>query len=114
MLEMLDAAERSDAHAHAVKNAEFHVTILRAARNEALERAWQILEPFMRTYITATLPGVDLVWLARRHVKLLAAIRSGDPERSAEAMREHLHEVEVATDELAARGASEAGTVPSS
>jgi DNA-binding GntR family transcriptional regulator len=113
MAEMLDAAERSDAHAHALKNAEFHVTILRAARNEALERAWQILEPFMRTYITATLPGVDLIWLARRHEKLLAALRSSDPEQAATAMRDHLHEVEVATDELAERPSGDGGTAAS-
>lgn len=101
MSEMLTAAERHDAHAHALKNAEFHVTILRAARNDALERAWQMLEPFLRTYITATLPGVDLVWLARRHEKLIAALRAGDPERADAAMREHLHEVEEATAALA-------------
>ena len=76
MAEMLAAAEQHDPHAHAVKNAEFHVTILQAARNDALERAWQMLEPFLRTYITATLPGVDLVWLATRHEKLIAALRA--------------------------------------
>jgi DNA-binding GntR family transcriptional regulator len=97
MSEMLTAAERHDAHAHALKNAEFHVTILRAARNDALERAWQMLEPFLRTYITATLPGVDLVWLARRHEKLIAALKAGDPGLADAAMREHLHEVEEAT-----------------
>lgn len=97
MGEMLVAAERGDPHAHAVKNAEFHVTIIRAAKNEALERAWQMLEPFLRTYITATLPGVDLVWLARRHEKLLAALEAGDPEMADRSMREHMHEVEEAT-----------------
>ncbi len=97
MSEMLVAAERHDAHAHALKNAEFHVTILRAARNDALERAWQMLEPFLRTYITATLPGVDLIWLARRHEKLIAALKAGKPELADAAMREHLHEVEEAT-----------------
>lgn len=97
MSEMLASAERHDPHAHALKNAEFHVTILRAADNDALERAWRMLEPFLRTYITATLPGVDLVWLATRHEKLTAALRARDPRRAAEAMREHMHEVEEAT-----------------
>lgn len=106
MGEMLEAAEQHDPHAHAVKNAEFHVTILHAAQNDALERAWKMLEPFLRTYITATLPGVDLVWLATRHEKLIAALRAHDAERAAMAMREHLHEVEEAT----ASAASEAET----
>jgi DNA-binding GntR family transcriptional regulator len=96
--EMLDPANRGDPHVHAIKNAKFHVTIMGAARNEALLRAWQVLEPFLRTYITATLPGVDLEWLARRHEGLLSAIEARDPDLAEKRMREHLMEVEETTE----------------
>jgi DNA-binding GntR family transcriptional regulator len=98
MGEMLNSAKRRDAHVHAIKNAEFHATIIGAARNDALLRAWQVLEPFLRTYITATLPGVDLEWLARRHEGLLAAIEARDPDLAEKRMREHLMEVEETTE----------------
>ena len=95
---MLVAASQGEAHVHAIKNAEFHATIMRAARNDALLRAWQVLEPLLRTYITATLPGVDLEWLARRHEGLLSAIESHDADLAEKRMREHLTEVEEATE----------------
>jgi DNA-binding GntR family transcriptional regulator len=98
MAGMLVAASQGEAHVHAIKNAEFHATIMRAARNDALLRAWQVLEPLLRTYITATLPGVDLEWLARRHEGLLSAIESHDGDLAEKRMREHLTEVEEATE----------------
>ena len=48
-----------------------------------------MLEPFSRTYVTASVPGIDLHWLTRRHDGILDAIRSQDPERAAETMRTH-------------------------
>jgi DNA-binding GntR family transcriptional regulator len=106
MEEMLDPAYRGDAHVHAIKIAKFHATIMGAARNDALLRAWQVLEPFLRTYITATLPGVDLEWLARRHEGLLWALEARDPDLAEKRMREHLMEVEETT-EAATREAHE-------
>lgn len=102
MEEMLSPEFRGDAHEHAIRNAKFHATIMRAARNDALLRAWQVLEPFLRTYITATLPGIDLEWLARRHEGLLSALAAKDPDRAEKQMREHLMEV-VETTESATR-----------
>ena len=112
MAEMLDSAHRGDARAHAIKNAEFHATIIGAARNDALLRAWQVLEPFLRTYITATLPGVDLEWLARRHEGLLSALEARDSDLAEKRMREHLMEVEETT--MAATHESDAGQAKTS
>ena len=87
---MTKAARRGDAHDQSQANASFHATIVRAARNRTLERQWQMLEPYSRTYLTVSRPGIDLVFLSDRHVPILNALRRRDPAAAAEAMREHL------------------------
>jgi DNA-binding GntR family transcriptional regulator len=87
---MRRAARRRDAHDQSQANASFHATIVRAARNATLERQWRMLEPFSRTYLTVSRPGIDLVHLSNRHVPILQALRRRDPEAAAEAMHEHL------------------------
>ena len=57
-----------------------------------LMRLWLMLDPFVRTYVTASARGIDLEWLGNRHQAILDAIRDGDPERAAETMRTHAAE----------------------
>jgi len=92
MVEMCEAADRGDVHDHALKNTEFHSRIVQAAHNQTLSRLWAMLEPFSRTYYTATVPGIDLHWLADRHHAILDAIRDRDPERAAASMQNHAEE----------------------
>jgi DNA-binding GntR family transcriptional regulator len=87
---MRAAARRGDAHEQSQANATFHATIVRASRNSTLDRQWQMLEPFSRTYLTVSRPGVDLVALSERHVPILNALRSHDPEGAGAAMHDHL------------------------
>ena len=87
---MTKAARRGDAHDQSQANASFHATIVRAARNRTLERQWQMLEPYSRTYLTVSRPGIDLVFLSDRHVPILTALRRRDSAAAAEAMQEHL------------------------
>jgi len=99
-LEMLyaamdEAADRGDAHDQALNNTRFHARIIAAAHNPTLERQWSMLEPFSRTYITASAPGIDLHWLSKRHEPLLAAIRDKDPELAADLSRKHAAEAAV-------------------
>jgi DNA-binding GntR family transcriptional regulator len=84
------AARRGDAHDQSQANASFHATIVRAARNETLERQWRMLEPFSRTYLTVSRPGIDLIALSDRHVPILDALRRHDPDAAAAAMHDHL------------------------
>lgn len=86
---MAEAAERGDAHEQAIHNTRFHTIIVHTAGNRALERAWAMLEPFGRTYVTASMPGVDLRWLGERHREIIDALRERDPERAAAALRQH-------------------------
>jgi DNA-binding GntR family transcriptional regulator len=87
---MRDAARRGDAHDQSQANASFHATIVRAARNATLERQWSFLEPYSRTYLTVSRPGLDLLALSERHVPILDALRARDGEAAAEAMHNHL------------------------
>ena len=87
---MRAAARRADAHDQSQANAAFHATIVRAARNATLERQWSLLEPFSRTYLTVSQPGLDLLALSERHVPILDALRARDPDAAADAMHQHL------------------------
>jgi DNA-binding GntR family transcriptional regulator len=87
---MRAAARRQDPHEQSQANASFHATIVRAARNPTLERQWRMLEPYSRTYLTVSRPGIDLVHLSDRHLPILDALERHDPEDAAEAMHEHL------------------------
>ncbi len=99
MRELLDAmrasAAQGDAHTQALQNSQFHNCVITASRNGTLQRLWSMLEPFATTYLTATVPGADLHWLAERHVAILQALVARDPERAAQAMRTHAREAEA-------------------
>ena len=92
--EMHGLGEQGDPHTHAAKNTAFHATVVRASGNKTLERVWSLLEPYARTYVTAMVPGTDLVWLGDRHTAIVDALEAGDPERAADAMRHHAREAE--------------------
>src|SRR3954447_24368522 len=91
---MRQCAADGDAHGQALANSEFHTLVVASSGNRTVERLWHILEPFARTYLTATAPGADLEWLAERHVAIVDALRSGDGERAAQQMRIHAREAE--------------------
>lgn len=100
--EMHKMAEAGDTHGHALRNTAFHSTVVRASGNKTLVRIWSMLEPYARTYVTAMVPGIDLIWLGDRHISILDALIAGDPELAAQTMREHAREAErlvLATDE---------------
>lgn len=90
--EMHLLGEAGDPHGQASANTEFHRTVVRAAGSDSLERMWSMLEPFARTYMTAMVPGTDLVWLGDRHGAIVDALEAGDADRAAEVMKAHASE----------------------
>jgi DNA-binding GntR family transcriptional regulator len=92
---MYQCAANGDAHEHALKNTEFHSTVVRASGNQTLFRTWSMLEPFARTYVTTSVPGIDLHSLGRRHVAILQALEAHDPDQAAHTMRVHAEEAEA-------------------
>ncbi|MHB8892372.1 MAG: GntR family transcriptional regulator [Candidatus Limnocylindrales bacterium] len=89
---MQAAAGSGDRHEVAVRDAAFHARLLALAGNRTLERVWRSLEPFSRTYITLVAPGADAHWTADLHPRILAAVRTRDPEAVAAALRHHFEE----------------------
>lgn len=89
---MEQAAEAGDPQAQSLANARFHAQIVHAAGNPTLERQWQMLEPFARTYLTVAHADVDLIVLARRHWPVLECLRAHDAEGAAAAIHDHLVE----------------------
>jgi DNA-binding GntR family transcriptional regulator len=67
----------------------FHDLIAEASGNHALQRAFDQLAPFARTFITLTLPGVDVREIVHEHDPILGALRARDPEGAAAAARAH-------------------------
>jgi DNA-binding GntR family transcriptional regulator len=92
---MRHCADEGDAHEQALANSAFHTLVIAVSGNGTIQRLWEILEPFARTYLTATAPGADLHWLAERHVAIVEALESRDAERAAEQMRIHAREAET-------------------
>jgi len=90
--EMHAKGEQGDPHGQAVKNTEFHKIVVRASGSEVLERLWTMLEPFARTYVTAMMPGADLIWLGDRHAVIVEALENGDSEVASSVMRQHASE----------------------
>lgn len=90
--EMLKYAELGDAHGQSEVNTQFHWAVVRASRSKTLERVWSLLEPYARTYLTATVPGSDLAWLGERHHAIIEALRMRDPDEAAAAMVRHSEE----------------------
>jgi DNA-binding GntR family transcriptional regulator len=87
------AGQEGDAVAESTADAAFHATIVQAARNAVLLRQWEQLQPHARTFISITLPASDRGPVADRHLPILDALRSRDPDRAAAAMHDHLSEV---------------------
>jgi DNA-binding GntR family transcriptional regulator len=67
----------------------FHQLIVRASDNHALVRTFDQLAPFARTFITLTLPGVDVHEILLQHRPILEALRAHDADRAAAAARAH-------------------------
>lgn len=87
--EMGTCIEREDYRRMALVDAEFHGVIARASANRAIERVFSQLEPFGRTFITLSLPNVDVKEIMRQHTDILFALRQRDSDVAAEAAREH-------------------------
>lgn len=97
--ELRRVAEQGDPHQLAMADAAFHGHLVGLSGNSTLIRVWQALEPFLRTYITAAMPGVDVAWTASLHWPILDALRSGDHDGVVAAVRSHF---ERASEKVAA------------
>lgn len=70
-------------------DAAFHRLIAKASDNIAIERVFDQLEPFARTFITLTIPNVDVRSIIVQHEVILDALESGDGAAAATRARDH-------------------------
>jgi DNA-binding GntR family transcriptional regulator len=88
---MLAAARAGDEQRFVDEDVSFHRLIITAANHRLLLRTWEGINPFNWTFVTyIRLANDDPVSLARRHVPVLDALRSGDTPRARAAIEEHI------------------------
>lgn len=87
--EMLARLDERDFPAVTEADVRFHELIAQSSANHALERVFGQLAPFARTFITLTLPNVDVRGIVLEHRGILAALRDRQPARAASAARAH-------------------------
>jgi DNA-binding GntR family transcriptional regulator len=87
--EMLDRLAAEDFAGVTDADVRFHQVIAEASENHALDRAFDQLAPFSRTFITLTLPDVDVRGIVLEHRPILEALRARDAGAAADAARAH-------------------------
>jgi DNA-binding GntR family transcriptional regulator len=87
--EMLMYHERGQYVQMTEADAQFHRIIVKASANRAIERVFNQLEPFARTFITLTLPNMDVGTTILQHRNILTALRAQDPDEAAHRARIH-------------------------
>ena len=89
---MREAAARDDHPAEADADHSFHHLIVKASGNRMLEHVWQTMRLSITTCLTVSITHRSLHEIAERHVAVLDALRSGDPDRAESAIRRHIEE----------------------
>lgn len=87
--EMTECQKSDDLYGLTRADARFHRLIATASANEALARTFDQLEPFARTFITLTLPSIDLDSIMTEHRGILDALRVRDGELASSRARLH-------------------------
>jgi len=86
---MFDQLDKKNFPAVTEADVRFHQLIAETSTNHAILRTFDQLAPFARTFITLTLPDVDVREIVAEHVVILDALRAHDPEAAAAAARTH-------------------------
>ena len=89
---MREAAARDDHRGEADADHSFHHAIVKASGNHMLEHVWQTMRLSITTCLTTSITHRSLHEIAERHVAVLEALRSGDPDRAEAAVRRHSEE----------------------
>lgn len=86
-------AAQNDKHAQIEADIAFHQTIVEAAGNRLLVHLWRAMRLVTTIYLNVSFGRLSPAQLAERHVPVLDALRSRDPDAAETAMRSHLGEV---------------------
>jgi DNA-binding GntR family transcriptional regulator len=89
---MREAAARDDHRAEADADHAFHHAIVKASGNHMLEHVWQTMRLSITTCVTHSVTHRSLHEIAERHIHVLEALRSRDPDKAEAAIRRHIEE----------------------
>ena len=91
---MRRAVAEGDRPAAVEADLSFHEQIVALAGNKRLYQVWSQLAGHIRLFITLSVEaGFDLAGMADEHAQVLAALRSGDGGRAADAVNQHNREI---------------------
>lgn len=91
--QMLMAAKSDDPQKQIVLDIQFHQAIIKASRNDILERAWETVSISQWTFLGTYQYPYGNSQLVQRHQPILEAIRSKDHLKAEELMRKHFLEL---------------------
>jgi DNA-binding GntR family transcriptional regulator len=89
---MRGAASRGDTRAAVDADFAFHFTIVRASGSRLLREFWERMRLATTTFLTISKSHRSLPEITERHVEVLEALRSQDPDKAEQAMRRHIEE----------------------
>lgn len=87
--DLLEAGEGGDPLVYAKASTEFHRSVVRAAGNDALERAWNSLGIEVMTIMATANHDGPLIEAARAHAEIVEAIGSGDADHAERVLHDH-------------------------
>jgi DNA-binding FadR family transcriptional regulator len=98
---MRTSVENHDLAAFSEDNSRFHGRIAEESLNTPLLRVYTQLEPFAKTYVSATLPRPDLDVMLAQHDSIIDGLASRDAELAARAARDHqLHVAQLVIEQI--------------
>jgi DNA-binding GntR family transcriptional regulator len=89
---MRRSAARGDNRGAVEADFAFHLIIVQASGNRLLRQIWERMALATTTFLTISKSHRTLGVIAERHVVVLEALRSGDPDAAEKAMRAHIDE----------------------
>jgi DNA-binding GntR family transcriptional regulator len=93
---MLSMARAQDYISTARYDRQFHTLIMDISRNSLLRRIYESLQLGQYTLITMRRSSQSLEALALRHLKIIEALETRDPEQAKDAMWHHISEIKPA------------------
>ena len=91
--EMMEAAHQQDRDRLVKLDNAFHETILIISRNKTLHQLWKTLRFGTWSIVTYRISNYDPAYLAARHVELLNALKTRDPEKAMHVMQHHIEDM---------------------
>ena len=87
---MLEAARKGDVVNRTAFNNQFHDAIIRASGNKLIARLSRNLRFASWSHTSGTLTSMDHIGIAKRHTLIIDSLRSGDPKKAEQVMRDHI------------------------